>query len=636
MCGINGFMMLGNSMPMMALDYLHEMNKRIQHRGPDDQGTFIDTERGLALGHLRLSIIDLSAGGHQPMIDPSGDKIVFNGEIFNYKELKKYLPEYSFKTESDTEILLQLYRKYGHSALQYLNGMFAFAFFDQTKNELLLARDRAGKKPLYYSTKNGIFTFSSEIKALLTLPWIDAKPDDKALYNFLTFNHLDVPQTMFEGIYKLGPGELMTIDKNGIKEHRSYYEINYQNLNYQTEKQLEDAVFNSLDKSVAYRMVADVPVGAFLSGGVDSSAVVALMRKYSSNTIKTFSVGFEGQPDYDERIYAQQISKMFNTEHYEKVVTKNDIEEFLPAIVEIFDEPMADATCIPIYFISQLAKQHQTIVVQTGDGADELFAGYKGWMKYQNLYPWYHRYELLPAFLRNGFSKLLSYSENESPANEIIHRAAKNQELFWGGAKAFKESTKRNFLSNEWKSKIGNIDSYSVIKKRRDEFSLLQKKYPWLNDTDWMCYLGYKYLIPSKYLYRMDRLGMANSIEIRNPFLDFNLVDLALSVPPSFKVKNGIPKYILKKSLERILPNEILYRKKMGFCVPLKEWSSEIMIQQIEEKMHSFCSNYGIFKEEGLKLHIAEIKKGNTSYTNNLWTVFFLINWFEKWMGGSK
>jgi asparagine synthase (glutamine-hydrolysing) len=628
--------MLGNSMPIMASDYLHEMNKRIQHRGPDDQGTFIDTERGLALGHLRLSIIDLSAGGHQPMIDPSGDKIVFNGEIFNYKELKKYLPEYSFKTESDTEILLQLYRKYGHSALQYLNGMFAFAFFDQTKNELLLARDRAGKKPLYYSTKNGIFTFSSEIKALLTLPWIDAKPDDKALYNFLTFNHLDVPQTMFEGIYKLGPGELMTVDKNGIKEHRSYYEINYQNLNYQTEKQLEDAVFNAIDKSVEYRMVADVPVGAFLSGGVDSSAVVALMRKYSSNTIKTFSVGFDGQPDYDERIYAQQISKMFNTEHYEKIVTKTDIEEFLPAIVEIFDEPMADATCIPIYFISQLAKQHQTIVVQTGDGADELFAGYKGWMKYQNLYPWYHRYELLPAFLRNGFSKLLSYSENESPANEIIHRAAKNQELFWGGAKAFKESTKRNFLSNEWKSKIGNIDSYSVIKKRRDEFSLLQKKYPWLNDTDWMCYLGYKYLIPSKYLYRMDRLGMANSIEIRNPFLDFNLVDLALSVPPSFKVKNGIPKYILKKSLERILPNEILYRKKMGFCVPLKEWSSEIMIQQIEEKMHSFCSNYGIFKEEGLKLHIAEIKKGNTSYTNNLWTVFFLINWFEKWMGGSK
>lgn len=636
MCGINGFMMLGNSMPISASNYLHEMNKRIQHRGPDDQGSFIDVERGLALGHQRLSIIDLSVGGHQPMIDSSGDKIVFNGEIFNYKELKKYLPNYTFKTESDTEILLQLYRKYGHSALKYLNGMFAFAFFDQYNNELLLARDRAGKKPLYYSTNNGVFAFSSEIKALLALPWIEAKPDDKALYNFLTFNHLDAPQTMFEGIYKLGAGELMTVNKDGIKEHRSYYEINYQNLNNQTEKELEDAVFNALDKSVEYRMVADVPVGAFLSGGVDSSAVVALMRKYSSNTIKTFSVGFEGQPDYDERIYAQRISKMFNTEHYEKVVTKSDIEEFLPAIVEIFDEPMADATCIPIYFISQLARKHQTIVVQTGDGADELFAGYKGWMKYQNLYPWYHRYEHLPLFLRNGVSKLISYSESESPANEIIHRASKNQELFWGGAKAFKESTKRNFLSNEWKSKIGSIDSYSVIKNRRDEFSILQKKYPWLNDTDWMCYLGYKYLIPSKYLYRMDRLGMANSIEIRNPFLDFNLVDLALSVPSSYKVKNGIPKYILKKSLERILPNDILFRKKMGFCVPLKEWSGDIMIQQIEEKMQSFCSNYGIFKEEGLKQHIAEIKKGNTNYTNNLWTVFFLMNWFEKWIGGSK
>ena len=629
-------MMLGNSMPENASNYLHEMNKRIQHRGPDDQGTFIDTDRGLALGHLRLSIIDLSSGGHQPMIDQSGDKIVFNGEIYNYKELRKHLLEYTFKTESDTEILLQLYRKYGHQALQYLNGMFAFAFFDQTKKELLLARDRAGKKPLYYTTKNGIFAFSSEIKALLALPWVDAKPDEVALYNFLTFNHLDAPQTMFDGIYKLGAGELMTVNKSGIIEHRSYYDINYKDLKDQTEKELEELVFKSLDKSVEYRMVADVPVGAFLSGGVDSSAVVALMRKYSSNTIKTFSVGFEGQPDYDERIYAQQISKMFNTEHYEKVVTKNDIEEFLPAIVDIFDEPMADATCIPIYFISQLAKKHQTIVVQTGDGADELFAGYKGWMKYQNLYPWYHRYENFPLILREGVSKIMSYSENESPANEIIHRAAKNQELFWGGAKAFKESTKRNFLSNQYKSKIGSIDSYSVIKNRRDEFNLLQKKYPWLNDTDWMCYLGYKYLIPAKYLYRMDRLGMANSIEIRNPFLDFNLVDLALSIPSSYKVKNGIPKYILKKSLERILPNEILYRKKMGFCVPLKEWSGDIMIQQIESKMHSFCSNYGIFNEAGLKLHIEEIKKGNTNYTNNLWTVFFLMNWFEKWMGGSK
>jgi asparagine synthase (glutamine-hydrolysing) len=628
--------MLGNSMPENASNYLHEMNKRIQHRGPDDQGTFIDTDRGLALGHLRLSIIDLSSGGHQPMIDQSGDKIVFNGEIYNYKELRKHLLEYTFKTESDTEILLQLYRKYGHQALQYLNGMFAFAFFDQTKKELLLARDRAGKKPLYYTTKNGIFAFSSEIKALLALPWVDAKPDEVALYNFLTFNHLDAPQTMFDGIYKLGAGELMTVNKSGIIEHRSYYDINYKDLKDQTEKELEELVFKSLDKSVEYRMVADVPVGAFLSGGVDSSAVVALMRKYSSNTIKTFSVGFEGQPDYDERIYAQQISKMFNTEHYEKVVTKNDIEEFLPAIVDIFDEPMADATCIPIYFISQLAKKHQTIVVQTGDGADELFAGYKGWMKYQNLYPWYHRYENFPLILREGVSKIMSYSENESPANEIIHRAAKNQELFWGGAKAFKESTKRNFLSNQYKSKIGSIDSYSVIKNRRDEFNLLQKKYPWLNDTDWMCYLGYKYLIPAKYLYRMDRLGMANSIEIRNPFLDFNLVDLALSIPSSYKVKNGIPKYILKKSLERILPNEILYRKKMGFCVPLKEWSGDIMIQQIESKMHSFCSNYGIFNEAGLKLHIEEIKKGNTNYTNNLWTVFFLMNWFEKWMGGSK
>ena len=231
------------------------------------------------------------------------------------------------------------------------------------------------------------------MKSLLSLPWIKAKLDDEALYHFLTFNQLSAPQTMFAGINKLEPGYLLTVNKTGIKEHRKYWEVQYSDFRQLNEKQLCDKVFDELTKAVDYRMVSDVPVGAFLSGGVDSSAVVALMRAKSTSTIKTYSVGFEGQPDYDERIYAQQISKQFNTEHFEKIVSPNDIAEFLPRIVDIFDEPMADSTCIPIYFISQLAKQNGTIVVQTGDGADELFAGYRGWMKYEQLYPWYHRYQ---------------------------------------------------------------------------------------------------------------------------------------------------------------------------------------------------------------------------------------------------
>mgnify|MGYP000880261045 CR=1 FL=1 len=632
MCGINGFMTLGNHMPEMARELLNRMNQSIKHRGPDDNGTWIDEARGIALGHLRLSIIDLSAAGHQPMTDDSGDQLVFNGEIYNYKELKSSINNHSFKSESDTEVLLYLYKQLGHKALNMLNGMFAFAYYDSTNEVLKLARDRAGKKPLYYTSTNGIFAFSSEIKALLTLPWIKASPDNQAVYNFLTFNNLDAPETMFKDIKKLGPGECMTVSKKGIVEHFSYYDINYTNKNNLSESALSDEVFNALDKSVDYRMVADVPVGAFLSGGVDSSAVVALMRKYSDNTIKTFSVGFEGQPDYDERIWAEKISKMFNTEHFEKTVTKEDIETFLPEIVNIFDEPMADATCIPIYFISQLARKHNTIVVQTGDGADEIFAGYRGWKKYQSLYPYYNKFSHLPQFARNAIASLRIGKNEESPINEIIQRGALQQELFWGGAKAFKESTKKSFLEDNWVKNIPLPDSYQVIKKHRDKFTSLQKKYPWLTHNDWMCYLGYTYVIPSKYLYRMDRIGMAHSIEIRNPFLDYNLVDLALSIPYSMKTKNGEPKYILKKSLERILPNEVLYRKKMGFCVPLREWAGDIMLEYVEREMKSFCSNTGIFKTEGLQKHITEIRNGNQQYTNNLWTVFFMMQWFKKWM----
>jgi len=632
MCGINGFMSIGAAFPTNADTLIQSMNNCLSHRGPDDEGVFIDPIHSLALGHRRLSIIDLSPEGHQPMIDRTGNTIVFNGEIYNYKEIKEGLKGEIFRTHSDTEVLMTLYSKFGHESLKQLNGMFAFAFHNKDRNQLMIARDRSGKKPFYFSLSNGFFSFSSEIKALLTLPWIKSEIDQDALYNFLTFNQLDAPQTMFKGIQKLEPGACMTVNKGGIIEHFQYWEAEYRNMSDMSEAQLSDTVFDELQKAVGYRMVADVPVGAFLSGGVDSSAVVALMRQFTEGSIKTYSVGFEGQPDYDERIYAQQVSKMFKTDHFEKTVGPDDIAEFLPKIIEIFDEPMADATCIPIYFISQLARKNGTIVVQTGDGADELFAGYRGWKKYQQLYPWYHRYSALPSFLKNSVASVVGGNNNDSPANEIIQRGAKNQELFWGGAKAFNEHTKKQFLNPDWLKTVSDPDSYQVIQKHRLAFEKIKQKAPWLTDIDWMCYIGFKFLIPAKYLYRMDRLGMANSIEIRNPFLDVNLINTSLSVPSVYKVKNGEPKYILKKSLERILPDSILYRKKMGFCVPLREWSGEIMIDYVEKNMHEFCSNVGVFSEEGLKLHLRDIRNGNTNLTNNLWTVYFLMAWFKRWM----
>jgi asparagine synthase (glutamine-hydrolysing) len=624
--------MKGNS-SANSKELIQAMNSRIAHRGPDNDGVWSSKDDQLFLGHRRLSIIDLSPSGNQPMIDEQGNAIVFNGEIYNYKEIKAELGNTRpFKTGSDTEVILELYKTHGHSALKKLNGMFAFAYWNQHTETLYLARDRAGKKPLYYTLHDGKFAFSSEIKALLTLPWVKAKPDQEALYHFLTYNQLPAPLTMFEGIHKLDAGECMTIHKGHIKIEK-YWSIDPQNFENKSEQEISDELFHQLEKSVDYRMVADVPVGSFLSGGVDSSAVVALMRAQSNATIKTFSVGFDGQGSYDERVYADKVAKMFKTEHFEKNIRPEDISNSLPLIIDSFDEPMADATCIPIYFISQLARENGTIVVQTGDGADELFSGYRAWMKYQKVYPWYHLYNKFPSVIKKGMAGLVNETNDEASAiREIFSRAAQGQELFWGGAKAFKESTKRSFLTAAYLKDIGNTNSYSIIQKYKQEFTQLKATHPWLTDTDWMCYLGLRFQIPSKYLYRMDKLGMANSIEIRNPFLDYNVINTAFSIPARYKTKNQEPKYILKKSLERILPNEILYRKKMGFCVPLQEWAGEIMLDYTEQNLKSFTRNTELFTEAGLKEQIQAIRNGNKAYTNQLWTIYFLMAWFKKWM----
>ncbi|HNQ61383.1 MAG TPA: asparagine synthase (glutamine-hydrolyzing) [Bacteroidia bacterium] len=633
MCGINGFISLHDSPVRQAEQHIAAMNNRLAHRGPDDSGQWSDMNRNIFLGHRRLSIIDLSASGHQPMISEKGNVIVFNGEIYNYKELKdRFFPGYQFRSTSDTEILLLLYEKLGSAFLEHLNGMFAFAIWDKGKEELFIARDRAGKKPFYYSVQNGIFAFSSELKALLELPWIKKETDPESLYHFLTYNLMPPPLTMFRGISKMHPAHLMRVDKTGILEYRKYWDVNYEDLSGRTEEQLKQEIFTGLQNAVDYRMVSDVPVGAFLSGGVDSSAIVALMARQAGYPVKTYSIGFEGQPDYDELAFASQVSRKFGTDHYERIVSPADIIDFLPAIVDVFDEPLADATCIPLYFLSQKARENGTIVVMTGDGSDELFAGYRSWQRYIRFYPRYHKYLKLPGFIRKSIAGLFGQWDEMSPSSEIMQRAAANQEFFWGGAKSFKESTKRNFLSDDFNEECRNLNSYSVIKEFKDQFDSIPRGNRPFSDTDWMCYLGYKFNVPNYYLHRTDRLGMAHSIEIRCPFLDTNFVNLALSVDGSMKSRGYEPKYILKKSLEKILPAEVLYRKKMGFCVPLKEWAGDLMLDYIETNLLDFCKDNPQFDYRGLKKQAERLKKGDKGVSNTLWTIYFLMTWFNRWM----
>ncbi|MBI5848254.1 MAG: asparagine synthase (glutamine-hydrolyzing) [Nitrospirae bacterium] len=628
MCGICGIV---SHRPIDIRARLNEMNSHLVHRGPDDEGYFIQDDVGLAM--RRLSIIDLESG-HQPMLSKDGKiAIVFNGEIYNYKEIRElYLQEYEFETKSDTEVLLHLYHKFGRNCLDLLNGMFAFAIYDSRDAELFIARDRLGIKPFYYCVFEGIFAFSSEIKALLTLPWVRAALDEEALYYFLTFNKVASPLTMFKGIMKLHPGYMMTVNNRGIKRHEPYWEVEYKDYALLSELEISRRLADELERAVKDWMVSDVPVGAFLSGGVDSSAVVAMMRRVSpAASIRTYSVGFKDAPAYNELHHAREISMLFKTDHYEKIVSQEEITEFLPKIVDIYDEPLSDATSIPLYFISEAARKDGTRVVMTGDGGDELFCGYRSWLRYLHLYPLYRFASKVP-FRPSLFRYMKKLFRESSPIYEILNRAMCGHEFFWGGAGGFKEGAKRHFLSTEYAARLSSHNSHNLIRTFHDLYEAVPKAGRKESYVDWMCFLGVKDILPNHYLYRADRMGMAHSVEIRTPMLDHHFVNLALSIPGELKIRGGEPKYILKRALEPFLPKEILYRKKQGFCVPLREWGGEIMADYIDENVGSFCRSTGLFDKGRLLAEVNALRYGRRDGVFMLWNIYFLMSWFRRWI----
>ncbi|OUS03485.1 asparagine synthase (glutamine-hydrolyzing) [Flavobacteriales bacterium 33_180_T64] len=632
MCGINGIFQLATSSVNLK-DAVSSMNAKLAHRGPDDNGVWIDESNRLGLGQTRLSILDLSNAGHQPMHDSvAKNTIVYNGEVFNYQLLnKQFLNDDVFESHSDTETLLKLYRKLGVDMLQHLNGMFAFALWDPKKQELLLARDRSGKKPLYFTEMNGSFSFTSELKALFELPWIKKEIDEKVLYDFLTLNSVPTPNSMFKGISKFKPGHYMIVTKNGIKTYESFNDLKHKTLQFSSEKELEDLVYHKLEESVKLRMISDVPVGAFLSGGVDSSAIVALMRDNTPNEIKTFTIGFENQPNYNELHYAEKIAKRYDTNHFVKEVTPNDLLDFIPKITDIYDEPQADTTAIPIYFISQLAKEENIKVVLNGDGPDELFSGYSNYERYVKTYQYFKVANKLPKFMKGLTNSIVEKIRPDSPLSEITNRLYNQQDFYWPGAGGMKESVKNNILSNDFKTIINGHSSYDYVKQLKGEYHDFLDGHPF-DYINWLCYSGYKQAVTERFLFRADRLGMAHSIEARSPFLNHEMVQLALSIPGKYKIKNGVNKYILKKSLERILPNEILYRKKMGFNLPIKEWAKDTIYNGVKDNIVQFNKDTNLFNLEEINKQLKLLKAGNEQYTNNIWTIYFLINWYKKWL----
>jgi len=635
MCGISGVFDISTSIQNRhsLKELLVACNKSLSHRGPDDQGIW-ESKGKIGLAQTRLSIIDLSTSGHQPMIDREhGNVIVFNGEIFNFRDINRiHFTEDRFDSTSDTETILKLYSKFGCDLFRYLNGMYAIAIWDNTKRELILARDPSGKKPLYYTQQNGVFAFASEMKALYTLPWIKRELDPIAFSDFLTYNLVIGPNTTIKGIQKFMPGHFMRVNESGIQSYERFKLNDVQDLSTLSENEIADYLFKTVDESVKYRMVSDVPVGLFLSGGVDSSAIGALMRKHSDTPIKSFTIGFEGMADYNELNFAREASQLIGTEHFEKIVKPSDLLEFLPKIVDIYDEPQSDTTAIPIYFLSQLAKKEGIKVVLNGDGADELFAGYSNYMRFVKYDKPYKILKDLPKFVRSGIGAIINNSSSDPALHEIASRLIAGQDLYWPNSSGLKDGIKTNLLSKSMIDAISDHSSYKRITELKQRYREFSGDEHITDLVRWMSYSGYYIADIERFLFRSDRLGMAHSIEARSPFLNYDIVRLALNIRSELKIKNNIAKYILKKSFEGLLPVSLLHRKKMGFCLPIQEWAEETISDYVLSNISAFNSNYDVFSTARVSDIVNQLRNGNRGYANTVWTLYFTMSWFNRWL----
>lgn len=607
MCGICGITGIGDK------KLINRMCKILRHRGPDDWGVFVDSK--ISLGNVRLSIIDLS-GGHQPIHnEDSSIWVSFNGEIYNFSELREELNKigHKFYTKSDTETIVHLYETYGEEFLSRLHGMFALALWDSNKKLLILARDRLGKKPLYYAQINKNLIFASEIKAILEYPEFRPKLNLIALYHYLSFQYVPRDLTIFRNIKKLLPGQFL-IWRNGKIKLKKYWNIKFspkiQDLNFYTKK-----IVKLLEESVKRRLISEVPIGAYLSGGIDSSTVVVLMAKCMNESVKTISVGF-GEKE-DELEYARIIADYLNTDHKEMYV-KSDTIKLLPDIIWHLDEPLADAAVIPVYLMSQVAKKYVKVVL-TGDGGDETMGGYP---HYKTLPFVYSHQKYYPLLIRRIIDKIVS----PLPMYYKFIRyfkyigAADKAEMYFRYSCVFSEEEKRKIFKQ---IKIKNLNSLNIIKpffKSDDDF----------RNQLFLCDI--KNLLAEDFNMKIDKMTMAHSIEARCPFLDQEWVKFTAEIPPDLKIYNGIEKYILKVAMKDILPKPIIKRKKHGFNVPINLWlTKELKEFAYINLLEKESITMAIFKEEFLKKIFKDIDKSYKD-ANKIWTLLILKLWYDKFI----
>ncbi len=628
MCGIAGFIDLWDA--HSAIDQaeraviVNKMCQVITHRGPDDQGFFIKT--GVALGMKRLSIIDVE-GGHQPIASEDGKvTIVFNGEIYNFRELYPELVKrgHVFQTKSDTEAIVHAYEEFGPQCVNHLRGMFAFAIWDENEKRLLLARDRVGKKPLYYTiTRGGTLVFGSELKAVLNHPGVDREIDFTALDAYLTLGYVPDPLSIFAGCRKLMPGHYLSF-KEGQVGVSQYWDFEYEKTEARTQHDYLEELRALLDESVRLRLISDVPLGAFLSGGIDSSTIVALMARHQSRPVKTFSIGFH-EDSYNELKYARLTARKFGTEHHEFVVTP-DICDIVDELAWYFDEPFADSSAIPTYVVSKLARDYVKVVL-TGDGGDELFAGYTRYPLEQDK----NGFSYVPRWVRKGFRPLVARLSHNTPGRNYIHNISLDpMDRYLDSVSVFTRLNKTQLYTAELRHQLKQADWVEY------GFDELASKFSTGNSLDRLLYVDSKTYLPGDILTKVDRMSMAVSLEARAPLLDHKLIDFVTRLPASLKMVGKETKRLLKLAVQDLVPPEILNRPKQGFGVPIHAWIN----RQLRERMHEILTDSrtrrrGYLNPEYIDLLLDEHERGRRDHSTALWALLMLELWQRQFIDKS-
>jgi asparagine synthase (glutamine-hydrolysing) len=618
MCGICGIFEYERREPI-AQELVHRMNQTIVHRGPDDEGIF--TDAGLGFGFRRLSIIDL-AGGHQPLSNEDGSMwVMLNGEIYNYPELRKDLEDHGhrFATHSDTETIVHLYEEYGEDCFRRLRGMFAIAIWDSRQRKLLLARDRVGKKPLFYAADSKRIIFGSELKVILAADGFSREIDREAVADYFSFGYIPAPKTIYGAARKLKPGHYLVASAKGIYE-KEYWDISFAQVEQHSEAEWCERLRHELCVATRVRLMSDVPLGAFLSGGIDSSSVVAMMSHLMKIPVTTCSIGFD-EKEFNEAEYARELAQHFHTDHHEQFVRPNALE-VLDKLAWHFDEPFADSSAIPTYYVSKVARQFVTVALG-GDGGDESFAGYHRYY-YDQLEN--QRRAFLPLPVRRGIFGPLGRAYPAIPrAPRFLRAKATLQSMarsplegYFHEVSLFREDLKSRLFTGDFAQSLGDYDSREV----------LQHYYDHARTDDLLSriqYVDIKTYLADDILAKVDRASMAVSLEVRAPLLDHVLMEFAAKIPSSLKLRGKNGKYILKKALESVLPPQTMKRKKQGFGVPLGQWFRN----ELKDVAHDaiFSHDDGILNPATLHAIWDEHQQGVYDRSPQLWAVLMFRKW---------